>query len=436
MNLQQPQPARPENGAAGKLFAVLLLLGLAWLFSLRGLMITDIWDETNLLLALRSPTFAGLGVGKLIAYVWTHEVSFYRPLATSVLICVEELGGTDFRYLRYANALLVLASVLLFSRILFERFEVSAARVVAFAALALGSSAALITASWFANVFDATCLFLLALGYFLVFRDRFFAGGIVIGTAFFCKEIAILGIPFLLFGYISGKYSARSLAKIAGPALALAGVYLFMRQSVVEFGSSSDIHPFVPSVFIPSLVAFLKSFWWQHTKFPSHGAMGIAGLVLLGLTILSIRNHRSQALAIAIVLIASVAYWGMFGYQDKMVVTSFNFIGRLYLIPSILILFLLAVDSDWRIFPLLLVPLLAGAMASYADHSAFQRLYLDMYREAAAGPGTLRVHYPDKQLDDPARRLRVGDDPSASITIDRMRATLAPNRLAITAGGR
>lgn len=70
------------------------LIGVAWLVLLSGLMITDVWDESQLLQQLPSDPRINMQLVETILSIWTFErpqVS-WRPLALSVFFSLATLG--------------------------------------------------------------------------------------------------------------------------------------------------------------------------------------------------------------------------------------------------------------------------------------------------------------------------------------------------------
>lgn len=398
------------------------MLGL-WLWAIHGLMVTDVWDETNALLLLKTPPFSISSTADTLIYVWTHYLGLYRPLAESLVVVLQK-WGSEFQQLRYFNAAIVFAAVTMFAKALHKHFATPLLWVAIFVALTLTSSGVVITIGWFTNIFDATCLFLIALGFLLILGDHRVLGGSAIGLAFFCKETAVLAIPFLFVLNTSGKLSLKSVFKILIPVILIAASYAVLRQRVVTVGASNDIHTFTKDIFWPSEKVFLKSFWWQHTKFSETSIHSYFGLGFLLMSIGAIRDYRNKLIALTILFIASVAYWGMFSYQGEVVISSLNFVGRLYLIPATLLLFLLAIDGRRFALLILAVPLISGATSTYVDHLRFQQLYQEIYNLTEKHNGTLTVHYSEKPLDDQIRRVRIGDYPNAAFKVDREKAKL------------
>ncbi len=404
-----------------------LLLGALWLYLVGGLMIADVWDETNFLVGVRSAPFSDLSPWEGAKYVWLNHISLYRPLPTSLLVVMDKLFELRFEHIRYANAILTLVSIYLLSQSLRKLFNTDALQTLSFCLLSLFSSSAFITAGWFANIFDASCLFFISAAVFLFSRERFIASAVVAGLSFFCKEIAILILPFAGMLLWRRKTDPRRIIAMGVIAAIFGGAYWCMRQQILSLGSDADIHGFSLHALLPSFSAFLKSFWLQHTKFSRYGAEAWLGLGVFFLSIFSIKSHVNKVCAASIILLSGAAYWSMFGHQEARIIDSLNFIGRLYLIPAVMLLFIMAMDAKKIIFLPVSILVFWGAIRTCNDHILFQNLYADMYKRAGESARTLVVHYPEKPLDDPSRNIRIGDFPDAEARIDPYRAELIVN---------
>ena len=166
---------------------------------------------------------------------------------------------------------------------------------------------------------------------------------------------------------------------------------------------------------MPTLLNLMESFWRQTLKEQS-----VAGFAFLILSIAALRRPRLIAAALAFFGATVVIYWGMFAaYQDGVLIHHFNFIGRLYLVPVTLMLFLLALERRTLMIAALCLPIVFGGFTTWRDHARFQRMYKRMYRTAAqASQKPLTVHFPAKPLDDTVRGIKVGDIPNAMLTVN------------------
>ena len=385
------------------------------------LMIADVWDETNGMLYFSN---VSIPLGTKLHFVLTQSLGFWRPLPTLVAALVLHLFpsfNVSWRILRFVDMVMMVGALLLLLDAA-ERWSAgSARRRFLFTMAFLFSGSGFIAAGWYANIFDAGAILLIALGLALLARGRDVEAGVVFGVAMFAKETAILALPFLVILAAAGKISLRNLIRAAVPAVVLAGVYFAIRSRIVPFGSAGDVHGFVPSEFLPSLLNFASTFWFETLKH----RMAIVGLAILAFSLAALRRPRTIALAILFVVGCAVIYWGMFvNYQDGVIAYQ-NFMGRLYLVPVALFLFLLAVEARDVAIAVLLIPILFGGAETYRDHVRFQNLYKRIYRTAAeAGAKPLKVHYPPKPLADTVRGIDVGDHPDANVVIDAARGRL------------
>ena len=187
-----------------------------------------------------------------------------------MVVIIDYLIGPDFIYLRYFNIFLLISSIYFLSKSLINFFEINFQQVIFFYTLSLYSSSFLITAGWFANIFDALCLFFISIGILLLSQKKYLFSSILIGLSFYCKEISILVIPFLGFFIYNKTVSVKKLIMPLIIIVLFGGLYWYLRQRVIQLGSPNDIHGFALDAFFPSFFIFLKSFWWQHTKYFSN----------------------------------------------------------------------------------------------------------------------------------------------------------------------
>ena len=401
------------------------LIGAAWLVFLGGLMIVDVWDESQLLQQLPADPRINMQLGDTILSIWTFERSqvSWRPLALSIFFTFATLAEGDFVWLRYFNALLVLCSAYLLARSLMLRYEVPANRGLAFFVIVLFSASSLITAGWFANIFDALCLFFLALAIRLYVCGRLFTCGVVFSLAIFCKETYVLAFPLLAWMILedskSGGTSLKPRIFLAFSVLAVSIIYWGLRHRFVPIGSEADIHGMNFSSLIPTSVSFASGFVAQsYTFWPGHPTFWVGGAAL-PIAFLAVRGIFPKLTVLAIFGMSTIIYLGMFGYQTESLMGAHNFVGRLYLIPFTLILFV-AFSSAPRPAAILFVALLSvwGMGNTYSRHLEFQQTYAALYALAEEAEETITVHYPPRNTVDLRRGLRYGDFPDAEIHID------------------
>jgi hypothetical protein len=359
---------------------------------------------------------AAMSLGAKLKFVLTQSLGFWRPLPT-LLVALVLHAVPDFdiswRILRAINIAMIVAAV----HVLLTTIDTRGA-LRFFATIAmLFSGSAIIAAGWFANIFDASALMMIAIALRLLLRDRAIAAGVVLGIAFFCKESAALALPFLVILYAAGRIDFRSLLRAGIPAGVLGAIYFAIRSKIVPFGTEGDVHGFVPDQFLPTVLNLGESFWRQTLK---GSGPGILGVLLLVLSLAVLRRPRVIAAALLFLGATIVIYWGMFGiYQDGVLIHHLNFVGRLYLVPVTLMLFLLALERRTIAIAVLCLPIVYGGVTTWRDHARFQRMYKRIYRtahEAAQKP--LTVQFPVKPLDDAVRGIKIGDLPNAAITVN------------------
>jgi hypothetical protein len=147
---------------------------------------------------------------------------------------------------------------------------------------------------------------------------------------------------------------------------------------------------------------------------------GIVGFVFLALSVLVLKRPRLIAATLVFLAATVVIYWGMFGeYQGDRLIHHLNFIGRLYLVPAALMLFVLALERRTLAVALLCLPIVFGGYTTWRDHARLQRTYRRIYRTAAeATQKPLVVHLPAKPLNDTVRGIQIGDFPAAPVRVN------------------
>ena len=380
-----------------------------WLAFAVKLMIADVWDETSGMIAFSS---ASLSLVQKLHFALTQSLGFWRPLPTMFVATVLHFV-TDFdvswRLLRFVNIAMLIGALAILLRLVHR--ELRPLLTIAF----LFSGGAVITAGWYANIFDASALLMIALSLSLLLRGNDVHAGVIAGIAFFCKESAALVLPFLIVLCAAKHITFKQVLRAAIPATIVGAIYFALRAQVIPFGSASDVHTFAPEMFLPSFVHFAESFWEQTLK-----SRDLLGFFFLAISFAALRRVQVIAAAIVFFCTTAIIYWGMFNeYQNGVVIKHFNFIGRLYLIPVTLMLLLLALEKQKKVIALLLLPIVFGGVMTWRDHARFQRTYKRIYSHAArTRVKPLTVHYPWKELEDPVRGVRIGNIPNASITID------------------
>ena len=400
--------------------AATIALVAVWIALIVRLMVADVWDETNGMLAFSAPT----PLGPKLQFVLTQSLGFWRPLPTLLVTVVLHFVrdfDVSWRVLRVVNVALLLGAVGLLVRAAWEgvayrtdrtdrtdRSDRNGSGVRGFVLVValLFSGSAIITGGWYANVFDASALLLIAVALTLLLRGKDIAAGVVLGAAFFCKESAALAFPFLFVLFAAGRITFKQALRAGIPATILGAIYFVIRSKIVPFGSAGDVHGFDRAQFVPTLLHLGESFWEQTLK-----SYGVWGFVFLAISLVALRRVRVIGAMLLFLLATAIIYWGMFGeYQNGVVMHHLNFTGRLFLIPVALFLFLLALERQTVAIAVLLVPIVYGGVLTYRDHLRFQQTYARIYARAP-----VTVHFPTKPLDDTVRGVKIGNYPGAPL---------------------
>jgi len=394
----------------------------AWAILSFRLMIADVWDETNGMLFFSD---LSISLGSKLHFALTQSLGFWRPLPTLIAALFLHFVPSftaSWRVLRFVNMLMMSGTLLLMLDAAKQWGATSERRRFLFTIALLFSGSGVIAAGWYADIFDATAILLIAFGLSRLARGRDLEAGVIFGIAFYAKETAILTLPFLVMLLAAGRITLRNAIRAAIPAIVLGGIYFFLRSRIVPFGSASDVHGFVPHEFLPTLLNFGATFWIQTMK----RRMLVIGFAFLAVSLAALRRPRVIAVTILFLIGCAVIYWGMFlEYQNGTLVAHQNFIGRLYLVPVALFLFLLTIETRDVLIALLLIPILFGGAQTYRDHTRFQRVYKRIYRTAAETPAKpMKVHFPPKPLADKVRGVDVGDHPDAKVVIDAAKGRL------------
>jgi hypothetical protein len=397
-----------------------LALAIAWLILISNLMIADVWDETNALVILHAEPIASASLFDAAKMFWLQELplDIYRPLGSTFFIVIAKLTNGSFVFLRYVNAAFILAAAALFSSVLHQQ-GANKERALAFYAIFLFSSSALITAGWFANIFDASCLFFLALATRFYSSKNYLAYGVAMVLAIYCKEAYVLSIPFFFLAIYQAKdTNIKAIALVSLALITFSAIYWLARQSVSPLGSDADIHGFSTENFLLPSLSFLSGFWFQFSKFSPSSAIVMVGMATVILSVAGLKSMAGKITMMAIYLMSAVIYWGMFGFQGDNIITAHNFVARLYLIPFVLGLYLICKEGTKP--TILAVALLSiwGMGLTYRDHVVFQNSYLQLYKLSNESDEQVLVHYPEKPLVDNRRNLLIGDFPEASIRLN------------------
>lgn len=395
-----------------------------WIVAMARLMIADVWDETNGLVVFRPE---GMPLGVMVKSVLTRSLGIWRPIPTLFAALVIRFTGFEiaWRLLRALNMAMMLGTVAILVSILDRWRGPSKERTALFTLTVLYSAAAVLCAGWFADIFDVTSMLLIAVGLWLITRERFVAAGTVIGAGFFFKETTALALPFLLMLLAAGRITFRQMLRVAIPATAFGVLYFALRSAVIPFGSAADTHQFLPADFVPTLLGIVDA-WWRQTLWGS--GPGLIGISIFVASLAAFRTWSVRGAFLLLVLAAVVIYWSMFSvWQNGVLIHYLMFVPRLLYVPVTLTLFLVALDGRRWALPLLAIPLLYGAVTTYQRYERFQRSYKHVYKAARrSAEKPLKVFYPMKPLSDPVRGLEIGDIPEAQLKIDPVNGKLVP----------
>jgi hypothetical protein len=378
-------------------------------------MIADVWDETNFLLYFYSTPHTFV---EKIKFIWTSSElgNIYRPLPISLaMLIIEPINNYElaWKVLRWTNVLLLLAS-LLFLLAALDKWGIKNYQKLIFSIFFLYSSAAIITASWFANIFDVSTLFFISLGIFCISLQQYIIAALILSLSFFCKEISVLLIPFLLILVLNTKLDFRQFTRMSLIIFTIGGIYWYLRLSYIPLGSEQDIHGFSIIQLLPTLQAYFESFWWQTMK---RDGISLLGFIWLLISLLALKGLINKIAFIILMMMSAIMYLGMFSYQSDVLMTHLNFVGRLYLVPMVLSLLMLIMWGRTSLFIILLIPVLWGAQQTYTDHSNFQAVYHQIYELAKNSSDKLTINYPEKPLNDNFRQIEIGDYPQACFSI-------------------
>jgi hypothetical protein len=393
---------------------------IVWVAAMARLFIADVWDETSALVAFGD---AHQGVTQLVAFILKTPLPFWRPIPTIIIALTIHVlpAGAAWPLLRTVNMLMILGAVALLLRAVSIQAGRDDRRDFFFVFATLFSAGAVITAGWFANIFDASVLLLAACGLLLLARRWFLEAGFVFGIAFFFKENAAMIFPLLLLLVAIDRLRARDAVRTAIPAIAGGIVYFALRSLVVPFGSAADTHQFRMDMIVPTAAGLVESYWRETLWSPP----GVIGYALFAFSLIAMRGYRARAAFVVYIAAAVIIYLSMFTvYQGHelaryvMAVPHLTFLPRLYLVPVTLTLFVFALDRRWWVIAILAVPLLAGAAGAYSRYQRFQRNYRDLYRYVQHEPKPVRIDYAMKPLHDPRRGIDIGDFPGAPLRLD------------------
>lgn len=391
-----------------------------WLWAMVRLLIADVWDETSSLVIFGD---VHQSAGQLVATILKTPLPFWRPIPTIFTALTIHVLPPDIAWplLRIVNMLMILGAVVLLLRALNAWAGHDARRDFVFVFATLFSAGAIIVGGWFANIFDASVLLLLAWGLVLITRGWLMEAGFVFGVAFFCKESAAMILPLLLLLIAVDKLKVREAVTVAIPTMAIGILYFGLRGLVIPFGSAADTHQFQMSEVFPTATGLIESYW-RETLWRWPMALGY---IVFAFSLAAMRGWRARVAFVAHIACAVGIYLEMFTiYQQPdlakylMAIPHLLFLPRLYFILVTLTLFIFALDKRWWAIAVLSIPLLLGAIGTYTRYKKFQTSYRHIYRYAQHAPKPVRIDYPFKPLHDPRRGIDIGDFPDAPLRID------------------
>ena len=406
---------------------VYLVPAVVWLGLVGSLMIADVWDETNAQLVLTSEPVLSASLFEAVRMIWLQELglNMYRPVANTLFMTFGKLSGGSFVVLRLVNAALLLGAISLFTAAL-KNLGVEPLRRFGFFLIMLYSGSVLICASWFANIFDVSCLFFIALATWAYTRDRLALCCAGIALAVFSKEVYLLIVPlFLLLIIRNEREDWRRVLIMTAVFTAFSLLYWLLRQAAVPLGSEQDLRSFGTDNLVDSVVSMLAGLVFQFSKFTRYNPVYWAGLLVLLLAFIGLRDFRAKLAVMGLLILCVAVYWSMFGHQGDEIVTYHNFAGRLFLVPFAILLFILVWDARWPVLVLVGLSSMWGYIATWRDHRIFQQTYAEIYELAERTEGSLVIHYPEKPLNDFNREILIGDFPDAEFEISSAQGGLA-----------
>lgn len=418
---------------------LLALFGLWW-WAFSALMITPVWDEINfMLMRQRATSFPQL------FDISRFGFTLYRPLAISFLMCVHWLLPFDLAWplLRIVNAVMVFASFWLIADAA-RYYTASDGRpkqphlscnnrnpftLCCYWLAVLLSPSVLIVATWYPNIFDASCLLFIALGIAALGRGHWLFAGIAFGIAWFCKETAVFVLPLLAYLFFIHPHSRKMTVNALLVYTGISAIYWFLRNRVLVLGGPQDIHAFVFAQLLPTLQAVA-------TRLSSPGITvlpSLAGLLITLILALSARNALFFCFVLVLILGSAVLYLGMPGgvlSTDTPLISPAIFDARFFYIPLALLMFALLLNN--HAWPLLLLALSLGTSMpfEFLHYQKFQLAYQTYFNLAAQKTGGLVIFIHNGQGVQGASgeygNLKIGEYPQADYWLNPQNGDLTP----------
>ena len=399
------------------------LILLAWLVSMMALMIADVWDETNALLIF-SNWRNSLTFNEVIAHIWTESVAnLYRPFPLSIAFIVDTMSpNREFSWhaLRLLNIVTLIACFGLLLSIIRKRIQLTADKELLISSAYFGSSAVIISAGWFANIFDVFTLFFLLLGINSILKGNWVSAFLSFTVSFFCKEVSILIFPIIFMLCWTGNIPFQKGILLFIGSCASFLIYILIRQSILPIGSKEDIHGFEISLLPETTYAWFESFWLQNTR----RSPEIINALITVAVLFSLKNAKVFLCTTGAMILSALIYLGMLPYSYDNQFSFMVFQSRLFLVPFTFVLIIIAIwGRRWSLY-LILLPILLGGFKTYSEYSNFQNVYAEIYQKASEEESTLKIDYPDSPLTDYQRNLLIGDFPNERYFIDIKEGTL------------
>jgi hypothetical protein len=384
--------------------------------------VTDVWDESRAL-----DWIENYGVGELVLSNWkppeAGPVVLFRPLPMILVTVVAKAIGNfeaAWRALRLVNAGLILLGL---------SFALSFVRTIRgddpmrdllLTIAVLWSGSAMICAGWFANVFDVSVFFLLALGFRELAKGRGLRAGSAFGAAFFCKEVAVLVFPLLVVLYATDTTDRKETRSAIALTGALAAIYLILRLAVVTPGSAPDLREPSFAGMLEGLYRMPETMWWQVADVP----IPLLGSCVTLAAMCLLRSRAAILGALATLGVSAMMYGELIQLGETPLLNPSNFAGRLYLVPALVLLLLLTLFGRRWAIAVVLVPLVWGGALTVGRHVRFQQAYRAVYHVAAEAENPplrvdCRLYRGWNQFHHRLRGVQFGDFPDAQWRLRR-----------------
>jgi hypothetical protein len=369
-----------------RLFSASLAIGLQgavvllWLVAVMAMLVTDVWDESRSLNLIQ-----GHGFFELVSSNWKPGglggVVLFRPLPMFLFTAIAKLLDNfevAWRVLRLLNAgflLLGLGFALSFLR---RVGGIDRVRDLLLTVAFLWSGSALISAGWFANIFDVGVFVLMMLGLQQLAAEQGFRAGVAFGAAFFCKENAVLVFPLLAVLLCTGVTNRKATIRALSISGAVFAVYIALRFAFVAPGSPSDLKEISAAGVLSAGFRLPETLWWQVADVP----VPWLGSLLTVVAICLVRSFRARLGCVAVLAVAALVYGELVHLGPSPLMHPDNFVGRLYLVPAAILLLMLAVFGRRWSLAFVILPLVWGGVLTVDRHIRFQQAYRAVYRTA------------------------------------------------------